>query len=66
MPGLEDLPVRTECKERSLKVLDNEIEKIKERDKKVYDLGGYKKYQKLVKDKQEDSNFNILLQSKVL
>ena len=26
----------------------------KEKDKKVYDLGGFKKYQKLVKDKQDN------------
>ena len=66
MPGLDDLPALTECEERSLKVFDNEIEKIndkyqglidtakKEKDKKIHDLGGYKKYLKLVKDKQDN------------
>lgn len=58
MPGLDDLPALTECEKRSLKVFDNKIEKInenyqgltdatKKRDKKVYDLGGFMKYQKL-------------------
>ena len=28
MPGLNDLPALTECEERSLKVFDNEKEKI--------------------------------------
>ena len=51
-----ELPAFTDCEERSLKVLDKEIEKLneryhslieqtkKERDKKIKETGGYQKY----------------------
>ena len=61
-----DLPVFTECESRSLKVLDSEIERInnhyknlieqakKERDKKIQDCGGIKKYQALIEEKRSN------------
>ena len=60
-----DLPVFTECESRSFRVLDGEIEKInnhknlikqakKERNKKIQDCGGIKKYQVLIEEKKSN------------
>ena len=61
-----DLPVFTECEVRSLKVLDTEIDRIKthynnfieqakkERDKKIQDYGGIRKYQALIEEKRNN------------
>ena len=61
-----DLPVFTECEVRSLKVLDIEIDRIKnhdnnliekakkERDKKIQDCGGIRKYQALIEEKKNN------------
>ena len=64
-----DLPAFTDCEIRSLKVLDAEIDRInnhynnlieqskKERDRKIQDCGGLRKYQNLTE--KERSRFTI-------
>ena len=61
-----ELPAFTDCEIRSLKVLDKEIDKInnhysglieqskKERDRKIQDCGGIRKYQNLLEQKRKD------------
>ena len=61
-----DLPAFTDCEIRSLKVLDAEIDRInnhnnnlieqskKERDRKIQDCGGLRKYQNLIEQKKKD------------
>ena len=61
-----ELPAFTDCEIRSLKVLDIEIDKLnnhytglieqskKERDKKIQDCGGLRKYQNLLEQKRKD------------
>ena len=61
-----ELPACTDCEIRSLKVLDTEIDRInhhyknlieqskKERDRKIQDCGGLRKYQKLIEQKKKD------------
>ena len=61
-----DLPAFTDCEIRSLKVLDPEIDRInnhynnlieqskKERDRKIQDCGGLRKYQNLIEQKKKD------------
>ena len=60
-----DLPAFTDCETRSLKVLEAEIDRInnhnnlieqskKERDRKIQDCGGLRKYQNLIEQKKKD------------
>ena len=63
-----DLLAFTDCEIRSLKVLDAEIDRInthynnlieqskKERDRKIQDCGGLRKYQNLIEQKKKDPN----------
>ena len=61
-----DLPAFTDCETRGLKVLEAEIDRInnhynnlieqskKQRDRKIQDSGGFRKYQNIIEQKKKD------------